>query len=114
MKITSKTLIKCKLNWDLINILQIFKNRITMLQESGIYQFETRKSVTPKGFGPEVDTKIPEEFRLEPIVFRVIKGILTFLAIGLGSASVVLIIELIVFIIQKKYLDCLQGLGIGG
>ena len=73
-----------------------------MLQESGIYQFETRRSITPKGFGPEVDTKIPEEFRLEPIIFREIKGIFAFLVIGLGSASVVLIIEIIVFIIRTK------------
>ena len=73
-----------------------------MLQESGIFQFETRKSVTPKGYGPEADVKIPEEFRLEPIVFREIKGIFAFLVIGLGSASVVLIIEIIVFIIRTK------------
>ena len=73
-----------------------------MLQECGIYQYETRKSLTPKGYGPEVDAKIPEEFRLEPIVFREIKGIFAFLVIGLGFASVVIIIEIIVFIIRTK------------
>ena len=73
-----------------------------MLQESGIYQYETRRSITPKGFGPKVDEKIPEEFRLEPIVFREIKGIFAFLVIGLGFASVVIIIEIIVFIIRTK------------
>ncbi len=73
-----------------------------MLQESGIYQYETRMSVTPKGYGPDIDAKIPEEFRLEPIVFREIKGIFAFLVIGLGFASVVLIIEIIVFIIRTK------------
>ena len=75
-----------------------------MLQESGLHQYETRKSVTPKGYGPEVDAKIPDEFRLEPIVFREIKGIFAFLVIGLGFASVVLIIEIIVFIIRTKNL----------
>ena len=73
-----------------------------MLQESGIYQFETRKSVTPNGYGPDIDAKIPKEFRLEPIIFREIKGNFAFLAIGLGFAFFVLIIEIIVFIIRTK------------
>ena len=77
---------------------------VTMLQESGLYQYETKRSVTFKGFGREIDEKIPEEFRLEPIVFRQFKGIFVFLLIGLGSASVVLIIEIIVSYIRTKYI----------
>ena len=73
-----------------------------MLQESGIYQYETRQSVTPKGFGPEIDAEIPEEFELKPIVFYEIKGVLVLLLIGLGSASVLIIIEIIVVMIRKK------------
>ena len=80
----------------------VLNNRISMLQESGIYQYEARKSINPKGFGPEVDERILEEFRLEPIVFREIKGIFAFFVIGLGFASVVIIIEIIVFIIRTK------------
>ena len=69
-----------------------------MLQESGLYQYETRKSITPNGFGREIDRRIPEEYSPEPIVFDEIKGVLYLFLIGIGSASAVFIIEIIVFI----------------
>ena len=69
-----------------------------MLQESGLYQYETRKSITPNGFGREVDTRIPVEYTPEPIVFYEIKGVLFLFLIGMGLGSAVIIIEIIVFI----------------
>ena len=69
-----------------------------MLQESGLYQYETRKSVTPNGFGWEIDTRIPVEYRPEPIVFDEIKGVLFLFLIGMGLACALIIIEIIVYI----------------
>ena len=69
-----------------------------MLQESGLYQYETRKSITPNGFGREVDRRIPVEYRPEPLFFDEIKGVLFLFLIGMASASAVILIEIIVYI----------------
>ena len=69
-----------------------------MLQESGLYQYETQKSITPNGFGREIDRRIPVEYSPEPIVIDEIKGVLFLFLIGLGSSSAVILIEIIVHI----------------
>ena len=100
MKITPRPLIKRKLSLVIYLLFShvCLHSRLTILQESGIYQYETRKSVTPKGFGREIDTKIPEEFRLEPIVFQGIQGVLAQLLIGMGFSIIALLIEIIVYV----------------
>ena len=61
-----------------------------MLQESGLYQYETQKSTTPNGFGREIDRRIPVEYRPEPIVFDEIKGVLFLFLIRMGSTFAVI------------------------
>ena len=53
-------------------------------------------SVTPKGFGREIDLeyKIPEELKIKPIVLSDMRGVFVLLLYGLALAIITLIIEI--------------------
>ena len=56
-------------------------------------------SVTPKGFGHEVDLKyeIPEELRIKPIVMNDMRGVFLLLLNGWVLAIMALIIEVVYY-----------------
>ena len=58
-------------------------------------------SVNPKGFGPDIYSKSQsaEDILIESINFSEIKGVMALLFVGLVSASVVIIIEIIMFVV---------------
>ena len=58
-------------------------------------------SVTPKGFGREIDLEyeIPEELRIKPIAIKVMRGVFLLFIYGLWLSIIVLIIEQVYFIL---------------
>ena len=62
-------------------------------------------SVTPKGFGREMDLeyKIPEELRIKPIVMNDTRGVFLLLLYGWVLAIMALIIELVRYTISNVY-----------
>jgi hypothetical protein len=70
-------------------------------------------SVTPKGFGREIDLeyKIPEELKIKPIVVSDMRGVFLLLIIGLSLAIIGFIFEILhyyLMIIIEDYSGCLQ------
>ena len=71
--------------------------RILRLHESGIYEHEVKKTLKPKGFGPDMTDVPNNQLEFEAINLIQLKGVFIFLFIGLAIAFIVLQIELIVY-----------------
>ena len=80
----------------------IFNNRITQSDESGIYEHEVRKSLKTKGFGPDINTKVDVNvYEFQALSLKQMKGVFMILIVGHILAFVVFVME--VFI--HKYMD---------
>ena len=55
--------------------------RISRLDESGIYEHKVRKSLNPKGFGPEFDSKIDvNEYEFKALDLNKLRGVFILLS----------------------------------
>jgi hypothetical protein len=66
------------------------------LVESGIYEHEVRKSLLPKGFGREINTKIDTNvYENKALTFSQMRGIFLSILVCLCVSIVVLFLELL-------------------
>jgi len=88
-------------------LILCFIYRISQIQESGIYEHEIRKSLNPKGYGPDIDAKIhvnSQEFK--PLSISQLKGAFIVQLVGLAIAFLVLLMEKF----SHKYSDTFREL----
>ena len=89
-----------------MRLIKLFLNRITGLQENGIYEYEVRNALKYKGFGPEYDRKSEVGGRSALILsLNKLKGLAY-----LSSALIIASITLFLFELGHYYLiiefDC--------
>jgi len=90
-----------------LNLIQYLIYRIRRLQESGIYEHEVRKSLKPKGYGPDFNTKVDVNNSVfRPLTMSQIRGAFIVLSVGLTIAFLVLLMELF----TNNYSDTVRDL----
>ncbi len=64
--------------------------------ESGIYEYEVRKSLLRKGFGREINTRVDTNvYEFKALTFSQMRGIFLSMFISLGVCIIVLVLELL-------------------
>ncbi|CAG2167240.1 unnamed protein product, partial [Oppiella nova] len=101
----TSTLYKWLLYKDMLDESFIYKfnKTVARLQSSGVYEYEVRKALKPKGFGPDIHEKPKSDSDLRFISLTDLKGTFIILAIGLTSAIFSLFTELIKVAIDYAY-----------
>jgi hypothetical protein len=81
------------------------------LDESGIYEFEVRKALKPKGFGPDINSKVElTTYQFKSLTFKQIKGVLIVFSIAILIAVFVLLLEFY----KKSYLYTVRNISYRG
>ncbi len=74
------------------------------LRETGIYEFSVKKSLQPKGFGPEIDVKIVLKKNEELISMMALRGVFITFLFGIMASLFVIILEIIIKFSNPKFI----------